>query len=84
MNRRQFGVAVAALGLTSRNHGERKPKLEKLQLTRNGWMPNNDRLPVLLYRQAFTSDAMADRMEETFGRNLWSAQWRSGVYTFHH
>jgi uncharacterized protein YjlB len=84
MNRREFGVAMATIGLASRAHGERRPELEKLQLTRNGWMPNNDRLPVLLYRRAFSSDAMADRMEETFGQNLWPAQWRNGVYTFHH
>jgi uncharacterized protein YjlB len=84
MDRRQFGVAMAALGLASRAHGEPRPELEKLQLTRNGWMPNNERLPVLLYRRAFSSNAMADQMEQTFGRNLWPAQWRNGVYTFHH
>jgi uncharacterized protein YjlB len=84
MNRRQFGVAIAALGLGSRVQGEPKPEIEKLQLSQNGWMPNNERLPVLLYRRAFSGDGLADRMEEDFQRNAWPAQWRNGVYTFHH
>ncbi|MBB5060260.1 uncharacterized protein YjlB [Granulicella aggregans] len=84
MNRRQFGVAMAGLGLGSSALGERTPEIEKLLLSRNGWMPNNERLPVLVYRRAFSGDALADRMEEGFQRNLWPAQWRNGVYTFHH
>lgn len=84
MNRRQFGMAMAALGLGAQAHGEPSTVVEKLQLSRNGWMPNNDRLPVLLYRHAFSGSQVADRMEETFGTNLWPAQWRNGVYTFHH
>ena len=84
MNRREFGMAVAALGLASPAHGERKAEIEKLQLSKNGWMPNNDRLPVLLYRRAMRGNGLADQMEEVLRRNLWPAQWRNGVYTFHH
>lgn len=84
MNRREFGLAMAALGLASEARAERKMDIEKLQLSRNGWMPNNERLPVLLYRQALSGDKLADRMEELFQHNLWPAQWRNGVYTFHH
>lgn len=84
MNRREFGMAVAGLGFASAAHGEGKADVEKLQLSRNGWMPNNDRLPVLLYRRALSGYDVADQMEETFRRNLWPAQWRNGVYTFHH
>ena len=59
---------------------------EILRLSRNGWMPNNDRLPVLLYHSvlpAGTSDPAA-YFESLFQRNSWPAQWRNGVYPFHH
>ena len=84
MNRRQFGLTMAALGLAADLPGQRKTAVEKFQLSRNGWMPNNDRLPVLLYRRAFNGEAMATQMEAVLEQNLWPAQWRNGVYTFHH
>jgi len=59
---------------------------EVLQLAANGWMPNNPRLPVLVYRNAVPvggSDAAA-AFEDLFGRNDWPPAWRNGVYAFHH
>lgn len=84
MNRRRFGVALAAAGLGSTAWGERKAEVQKMQLSRNGWMPNNEQLPVLHYRRAFSGGDVASTMEETFQQNLWPAQWRNGVYSFHH
>jgi uncharacterized protein YjlB len=57
-----------------------------LRLSRNGWMPNNEHLPVLLYRQAMQTqgDDPAAQFEQAFERNGWPAQWRNGVYDFHH
>ncbi len=75
---------MAAFGLPAEVWAERKTEVEKIQLSRNGWMPNNDRLPVLLYRRAFDGAGMADQMEAALEKNLWPAQWRNGVYTFHH
>lgn len=61
---------------------------ERMLLQANGWMPNNARLPVLIWRDLFAAtkagDGMATAMEEAFGRNGWPAQWRDGVYSFHH
>ena len=59
---------------------------EVLRLSRNGWMPNNERLPVLLYRGVIApagSDPAAI-FEQHFQQNGWPAQWRDGVYDYHH
>ncbi len=85
MNRRQFSVALAALGLSGDSGAQGKPDVERLQLSRNGWMPNNEHLPVLIYRRAFPlAGDVAGRMERSFEANAWPAQWRNGVYDFHH
>lgn len=86
MNRRKFGTALAVLGAgmgTEMFAIVSEP--EVLQLKRNGWMPNNEKLPVLLYRNAFVLRGdVAGEMERLFERNRWPPQWRNGVYDFHH
>jgi len=58
---------------------------EVLRLSKNGWMPNNERLPVLLYRGAVAAGGdVAGEIEKMMGRNGWPAAWRNGVYDFHH
>ena len=62
------------------------PKTESLKLERNGWMPNNARLPVLIYRgvMAAPGDDSAVQFEDLFKRNGWPPEWRDSVYAYHH
>ena len=51
----------------------------------NGWVPNNQKLPVLLYREVFDVSTGDPVLFETLsGRNQWPAQWRNGIYSYHH
>ncbi|HTK84157.1 MAG TPA: cupin [Patescibacteria group bacterium] len=47
-------------------------------------MPNNPRLPVLVYRGALSGTVLADRFEKAFERNGWGGLWRDGIYNYHH
>lgn len=82
MDRRQFSGLLASLPLLA---AAGEP--EVLRLPRNGWMPNNERLPVLLYRGLSLPSGQEDSaalLEALFKQNGWPAQWRDGVYDFHH
>jgi uncharacterized protein YjlB len=96
MDRRRFSSVLTALGLLPlrstlpglQAFAESAEQPEQLHLSRNGWMPNNERLPVLLYREALKPGSAntdpASYFEEIFHRNGWPPQWRNGVYDFHH
>jgi uncharacterized protein YjlB len=90
IDRRRFNSILAGLGLASGSSAlgvsGSGAAPEVLRLSRNGWMPNNEHLPVLLYRSVIgTSGAdPAAHFEAIFFQNSWPPQWRNGVYGFHH
>lgn len=57
---------------------------DSLLLPPSGWVPNNARLPVLIYRRAIADGCGVAAFEALFAANLWPPQWRNGVYPFHH
>jgi len=58
---------------------------EQFRFKDDGVFPNNV-LPLLVYRQAFTTEAedCASIIEQCFAENHWTNSWRNGVYSFAH
>lgn len=87
MDRRRFNALLAGLGFASTSSSFAATTTpETLQLSRNGWMPNNEHLPGLLYHRVLPVEGEdpAARFETVFRQNGWPPQWRNGVYDFHH
>lgn len=65
----------------------REPTVETQSFSDDGTFPNNDELPVLLYRQAFQQqegNALAASIEHVFRAHDWRGQWRDGIFSYHH
>jgi uncharacterized protein YjlB len=53
----------------------------------DGTIPNNPKLPLLVYRGAINlagTPRPEELIEETFGRNGWGDMWRNGIYRYVH
>jgi uncharacterized protein YjlB len=51
----------------------------------DGSVPNNPRLPLIVYRSAFQTGAeAAEACMALFERNGWGSGWRNGIYAHHH
>lgn len=59
---------------------------ETFILHQKDWVPNNERLPVLLYRGAVQAEGKkaAEAFERLFADHGWPPQWRDSVYDYHH
>jgi uncharacterized protein YjlB len=59
--------------------------VEPLFFGPSDWVPNNAKLPVLVYRHAFEHETdPAGKFEASFSRNGWQGIWRDGVFDYHH
>jgi uncharacterized protein YjlB len=69
--------------MTSLNH----PKPETLMFTDDGSVPNNARLPFVIYRRVIDLIGSADPeevVERVFRGNGWGEMWRNGIYPYVH
>ena len=62
------------------------PQVAHHALKDDGAIPNNERLPLLVYQNAvrLPDDDPAAIFEALFAANQWRGSWRNGIYSFHH
>jgi uncharacterized protein YjlB len=60
-------------------------EVEEHRFDDDGRVPNNPRLPLVVYRGALaTGSGAAAACEALFAANGWSGGWRDGIYAYHH
>ncbi|SDH45137.1 cupin domain-containing protein [Alteribacillus bidgolensis] len=60
----------------------KKQKITSMTFTDDGSIPNNEKLPVLLYSAVFANEPEA--CQDTFHHNNWKNSWRGDVLDYHH
>jgi uncharacterized protein YjlB len=61
------------------------PRIEDYLFADDGVVPNNPRLPLIVYRGALgTAGDAAASCVTLFDRNGWTGAWKNGVYAHHH
>lgn len=62
------------------------PQVTAHLLKDDGAIPNNDKLPLLVYQAALklSDDDPAAICEAVFAANRWGGSWRNGIYPYHH
>ncbi|TCM13988.1 uncharacterized protein YjlB [Novosphingobium sp. PhB165] len=58
----------------------------KLLFAANDWVPNNQRLPVLVYRavESGSCETTARAFEKRFAQHGWPPKWRDTIFEYHH
>jgi uncharacterized protein YjlB len=61
-------------------------RLEHYLLSDDGRFPNNDQLPVIIYRSVFNIPSFLPsfRIKSLLEENGWTNSWKGGIYTYHH
>ncbi|HUC12734.1 MAG TPA: cupin domain-containing protein [Stellaceae bacterium] len=60
-------------------------RIEEHLFSDDGSVPNNSRLPLVVYRNVLhTGPGAAAACENLFAGHGWSGGWRGGVYPYHH
>jgi len=80
---------VSVTRFSSKNETEQllsEPVLRALLLNDDGSIPNNPRLPLLVYQGALNlpSRDPASAIEGLLASNDWGGCWRNGIYSYHH
>lgn len=53
----------------------------------DGTFPNNEELPLMIYRSVFkleNKNRVAESIENLLHSNKWGGSWRNGIYNYHH
>ncbi|CEG22184.1 Cupin domain protein [Planococcus massiliensis] len=58
------------------------PEEQFVHFEDDGSIPNNPRLPVVIYPGAFQTNP--EEIEAAFNRNEWTNSWTDGVFNYHH
>lgn len=61
-------------------------KVEYHLIKDNGRFPNNERLPVLIYRKALHVSNLFDtvKLRLLLNKHGWSNAWKAGIFSYHH
>ncbi|AHM62145.1 cupin 2 barrel domain-containing protein [Flammeovirgaceae bacterium 311] len=53
--------------------------------SQQGKIPNNPKLPLLLYRHVYSSsEGTLTKFKQVFEENSWGGSWTNGIYNYHH
>lgn len=80
-------IEIGCSALSHSDIEEARVQVETYLLAEHDWVPNNGRLPVILYRRALapaSCEDTAQAFEAAFAQHGWPAQWRDGIYDYHH